>query len=232
MTMAKPDSERDNNGDILTMTVHPLPKATPARKAWQLSARTKLVLLGLACVAPVVASYLTYYVIRPEGRRNSGELIQPQRPLPAINATTESGQTVSLQSLKHQWLLISVGGGACDTLCQSNLYFARQLRESLGKDSDRLEWVWLVSDAAPINPSLKPAVNKATVLRVSETELATWLQPSVSETLPAHLYLVDPLGNWMMRFGPRMDLQSAGKAKRDLERLLKASSFWDKPGRP
>lgn len=46
-----------------------------------------------------------------------------------------------------------------------------------------------------------------------------------------HLYVVDPMGNWMMRFPARMDLKGAAKAKRDLDRLLRASSSWDQPGR-
>jgi hypothetical protein len=45
------------------------------------------------------------------------------------------------------------------------------------------------------------------------------------------LYLVDPLGNLMMRFPAQMDAAGAGKAKRDLERVLRASAFWDTPGR-
>jgi hypothetical protein len=43
----------------------------------------------LVCAAPVIASYFTYYVVRPEGRRNYGELIDPQRPLPAWADHTE-----------------------------------------------------------------------------------------------------------------------------------------------
>jgi len=49
--------------------------------------------------------------------------------------------------------------------------------------------------------------------------------------LAEHLYVVDPLGNWMMRFPPRLDQQGAYSAKRDLERLMRASAFWDKPWR-
>lgn len=47
-----------------------------------------------------------------------------------------------------------------------------------------------------------------------------------------HLYVVDPMGNWMMRFPAAMDTAGAAKAKRDLERLLRASSSWDEAGRP
>jgi hypothetical protein len=35
----------------------------------------------------------------------------------------------------------------------------------------------------------------------------------------------------MMRFPANMDAPGAAKAKQDLERLLRASSSWDKPGR-
>jgi hypothetical protein len=45
------------------------------------------------------------------------------------------------------------------------------------------------------------------------------------------LYVVDPIGNWMMRFPAGMDRATASRAKRDLERLLRASAFWDKAGR-
>ena len=185
----------------------------------------------LVCVAPVVASYFTYYVIRPEGRRNFGELINPQKPLPDMVATALDGQRSSLPALKNQWLLISVGSGACAKDCQQRLYLQRQLRESLGKEKDRLDRVWLITDGEPVDDRLRGGLSDSTVLRVSAPELANWLQPSPGQALADHLYLVDPLGNWMMRFPANMDVAGAAKAKRDLDRLLRASSSWDKEGR-
>jgi hypothetical protein len=67
-----------------------------------------------------------------------------------------------------------------------------------------------------------------TVLRAEPSALAEWLQPAVGHALAQHLYLVDPLGNWMMRVPA--DPEPA-KLKRDVERLLRASASWDKPGR-
>jgi hypothetical protein len=61
--------------------------------------------------------------------------------------------------------------------------------------------------------------------------LAKWLQPQSGHALQDHLYLVDPLGNWMMRFPPQIDTQGAVKVRRDLDRLLRASVSWDKAGR-
>jgi hypothetical protein len=185
----------------------------------------------LACAAPVVASYLTYYVIRPEARRVYGELIDPQRPLPPTQALRPDGQPLPLTSLKGQWLLVSVAGGACDAPCAEHLYLQRQLREGLGKDKDRLDWVWLVADDAAVPETLQPALKGATVLRVPPAELAAWLAPANGQSLAQHLYVVDPIGNWMMRFPAGLDRATASRAKRDLERLLRASAFWDKAGR-
>ena len=186
----------------------------------------------LICAAPVVASYFTYYVIRPEGRRNYGELINPQRTLPDASATALDGKALSLASLKGQWLLVSVASGACEAACQNHLYLQRQLRESVGREKDRVDWVWLVNDTAEVPAELAPALQKATVLRVDAVTLDTWLAPAEGRQMADHLYVVDPMGNWMMRFPAAMDTAGAAKAKRDLERLLRASSSWDEAGRP
>ena len=183
------------------------------------------------CAAPVVASYITYYLIRPEARRSYGELVDPQRPLPALNATGIDGKSLALPSLKGQWLLVSVAGGACEAACEAHLYLQRQLRESLGKGKDRLDWVWLVNDGQPVREALRPAVTQATVLSVDGAQLAQWLAPAAGHKLDDHLYVVDPMGNWMMRFPAALDKAGAANAKRDLERLLRASSSWDQPGR-
>jgi hypothetical protein len=66
------------------------------------------------------------------------------------------------------------------------------------------------------------------VLRVPREALAQWLQPELGHALEESLYLVDPMGEWMMRTPPDPD---PAKLKRDLERLLRASAGWDRPGR-
>ena len=68
----------------------------------------------------------------------------------------------------------------------------------------------------------------ATVLRIAPEALAQWLTPDKGSTLEQHMVVVDPLGNWMMRVPA--DPEPA-KLKRDIEKLLRASAGWDKPGR-
>lgn len=218
----------------LGLTVHSLPEPSAAALAQERrtrSGRLKMLLVMLVCAAPVIASYFTYYVVRPEGRRNYGELVEPQRPVPMVPARTLEGRSVPLPELQGQWLLVSVASGACDAACEQHLWLQRQLRESLGKDKDRLDWVWLIPDDAPVREALQPALKEATVLRVDGAQLARWLEPAPGRQLSDHLYVVDPMGHWMMRFPPGQSAETASRVRRDLERLMRASAGWDKPGR-
>jgi len=232
-TSAVPRAE--NQDQPLGMTIHTLPKPEGVAQAdarRTAMGRVKMLLVLLICAAPVIASYFTYYVLRPEGRRNFGELIQPQRTMPSWTLqSARDGAPQALQTLKGQWLLVVVADAACGPLCENQLYLQRQLREGLGRDKDRLDRVWLVTDTAPVRTTLWPALSEASVLRVSPSELAQWLAPEASHQLEDHLYVVDPMGNWMMRFPANLDKSTAAKARKDLERLMRASASWDQAGR-
>lgn len=221
----------------LNLTVHSTPSMQSLSQGVQAvetqrKGRWKMFVVLLVCAAPVIASYFTYYVIRPDGRRNFGELIEPQKDMPALMAKTLEGQEVPLSQLKGQWLLVSTSGAACQAQCETHLYLQRQLREGLGREKERLDWVWLVTDGQQPTAELKKALQPAAqVLQIDATALQTWLQPAAGQQLSDHLYVIDPLGHWMLRFPANLDKTSAPKAKRDLERLLRASSSWDQPGR-
>lgn len=226
----------------LDMVVHSMPAPQDLATAPQRtrSGRLKMLLVLLVCAAPVLGSYLMYYVVRPEGRTNFGALVQPQRPLPAVSGQTLDGRSIAMQQLRGQWLLISVSAGGCDAECEAALFLQRQLRAGLGKDKDRLDWVWLIDDAAPVPAAMLPRLADATVLRVPQPDIAAWLVSQPRVPLHGTLYLVDPLGNYMMHFaasGLQPDspqdarLQYAKKVKRDVERLLRASASWDTAGR-
>ncbi len=214
------------------MTVHSLPSVDGADDRRQLTGRWKLLAVMLVCAAPVIASYLAFYVVRPEGRKNYGELIQPARPLPAVKALLLDGSGVPMQALQGQWLIVSVGGGACDEACEKRLYWQRQLRELMGRDKDRIERVWLVSDSVPVKAALASQVhaplNDAQAVRIGPETLAAWLSPEAGARMEDHLYVVDPYGNLMLRWPANMD---PNRAKRDIHNLLRASGSWDKAGR-
>ena len=228
------DKQTPDTSHPLGMTVYdlPLPVEVAHADAKRTSmGRFNMLLVLLACAAPVVASYITYYWVRPEARRSFGELIQPTRAIPAIQVERLDGAKMAITELKGQWLLVSVAGAACDASCQQHLYLQRQILVGLGKERPRTEWVWLVNDKAPVPATLLPALEEATVLRVDPKAVAQWLQPEANKKLEDHLYMVDPMGEWMMRFPAPLNSEGALKAKRDMERLLRASALWDLPGR-
>jgi hypothetical protein len=232
--LSNPVEKNDLTDSPLAMTVHEMPRPGDVVQADAQRTRLgrwKMIALMLICASPVIASYFTYYVVRPEGRRNYGELIQPQKDLPGVSATNLLGEAVPLVSLKGQWLLVSVSSGTCPERCQQNLYFQRQLREILGREKDRVDRVWLITDDAPVPEALLPVIDTSQVLRMDAKALQSWISPAKDQQLHDHLYVIDPMGNFMMRFPANMDVPGASKAKRDLERLLKASSSWDRAGR-
>jgi len=232
--LSNPVEKNDLPNSPLAMTVHEMPRpgdVVQADAQRTRAGRWKMIALMLVCASPVIASYFTYYVVRPEGRRNFGELIQPQKDMPGVSAIDLQGEAVPLARLKGQWLLVSVSAGACAERCQQNLYFQRQLREILGREKDRVDRVWFITDDAPVPEALIPLIDTAQVLRMDAKAVQSWISPAKDQQLQDHLYVIDPMGNFMMRFPAHMDVPGASKAKRDLERLLRASSSWDRAGR-
>jgi len=189
-----------------------------------------LVILA-ACALPVIASYFAYYVVRPGGRTNYATLIEPQRPLPSLvelPALDMDGHAVPLTTLKGQWLLVVVAPASCGKLCERNLFLQRQLREMMGAERDRIQKVWLVDSDDAVAPRARrrrgapPAVLS---YRVDRVALGRWLEAERGHALEDHLYVVDPLGNWMMRTPADPD---PAKLKKDVERLLRASQWWNR----
>ncbi len=220
------------SAEALSFTVHSMPQpdldAAARRTA---SGRLKMLLVLAVCAAPVIASYLTYYVIRPGGRTNYATLIQPSRALPDLVLTALDGRTVPARSLAGQWLLLVVSGRDCAAACEKQLFMQRQLREMMGKDRDRIDKVWLLTGEGLPQAALLAAVQAppaVQVLRAPREALAAWLAPEAGHALEDHLYIVDPLGEWMMRAPADAD---PVKLKRDLEKLMRGSAGWDKPGR-
>ena len=219
--------------ESLSLTLHDTPAPTrDVAAAQSRRGRVTMLLILLACALPVIASYLTYYVIRPHlGQSNYATLIEPQRPLPglaAVPAQDTGGHSVPLTSLKGQWLLIVVAPAACDKACENRLFMQRQLREMMGAESDRIDKVWLVDSPEAITPAVAAAIGATPAVatyRVERDALSRWLEPERGRTLEDHLYIVDPLGNWMMRAPADAD---PIKLKKDIPRrgCCMASSWW------
>ncbi len=199
----------------------------------QRKGRWKLLAVLAVCAAPLIFSYLTYYVIKPQGRTNFGTLIDPRaHPIPALGATTLDARPASLDAFKGKWVMLKVGPAACDKDCMEQMFGMRQVRSMTGKEMDRVERVWLVTDAAPLETVLIRELDGMRILRAPPDALAKWLPLEPGAGLADGIWLIDPLGNLMMRF-PKVPanateaekVQHYAKIKKDLGKLLKASAI-------
>ena len=177
----------------------------------------------LVCAAPMIISYLMYYVIKPEGRTNYGDILDPrQYPIPDLGATDLDGKPLTLKAFEGKWIMLNIDAGACDETCNRQLYEMRQLRTAQGKEMDRIERVWLITDAAPVPEQLKVDYEGTHMLRVDPDVVKTWLPVEADATIMDHVYMIDPLGNLMMRRPKDAD---PNRMKRDIGKLLRASSI-------
>jgi len=202
----------------MTETVPAAPRASHWRRY------RMLYLLLAVCVAPVIASYTAYYLLPPSGRTNYGVLIEPQRPLPALTLRRLDGSAVQAASLRGSWLMVQVDSGACDAACAKKLWQMRQVRLTTGKDADRVQRVWLIVDEAPLATSLMREYDGTLSLRARADEVAAFL-PLPAEPgarLADPIWLIDPLGNLMLRWPKDAD---PSRMKKDLIKLLKASGI-------
>lgn len=181
--------------------------------------KQKLIVLGvgLVSVLPLVATLFFYYVAPPEGRMNHGDLLPPA-PLPAKPLSLLSGEAFRFEQMKGKWLLLQIDSGDCDARCREKLYAMRQVRLAQGKDRVRLERVWLLSDDSRPAPDLLAEYAGTLVVRAAGSEAMT-VFPAPTDRA-AHLYLVDPQGNLMMRFPEKPD---PTRIIKDLQRLLRPS---------
>ena len=192
-------------------------------KKQQSRGRWKLFAVLAVCAAPLVASYLTYYVIKPQGRTNYGTILDPRiYPIPALDSTTLDGQPVALEAYKGKWIMLHVDAADCGDTCQKKLYNLRQLRLTQGKNMDRIERIWLITDDQPLETLLIREYDGTRMIRAKPEPVRKWLPVEPGATAADHIYMIDPLGNLMMRFPKDAD---PNKIKKDLSKLLKASSI-------
>jgi len=191
------------------------PPADDARRVR--AGRLKMLAILLVCAAPVIASYFAYYVIRPEGRTNYGTLIEPMRDVSALGQSSGSG---GIATLRGRWVMLVVGPAACDAACRERLYEIRQVRLTTGKERDRVERAWLLEDDAAPDPQLLAQHDGLVLMRAGADALARSLPAEAGARVSDHIYVIDPLGNLMMRFPKDAD---PNRMKKDLAKLLRAS---------
>ena len=179
--------------------------------------RGRHVALGIlaVCAAPTVAAWFAYFVWQPQSRTNYGELVAPRSIEPDLRRL--DGKPFLLSQLRGRWILLQIDSASCGEGCRRKLVYMRQARLALGRDADRIERVWLLDDDSIPAPELLRDHQGLMVARAPRGSLASDLPPG---TPAAYIYLIDPLGNLMLRFPADPD---GRKMLRDLGRLLGAS---------
>jgi len=165
--------------------------------------RNKILLIGLVCAAPLVLGTLAYHFKWDVGSSsNYGELLPP-RPLAAP----------PFEKLRGKWVLVMADASRCDAWCEKKIYYLHQLWRAQGKDMNRVERLWLLTDEAKPRAELLPAIEGMRVERAPKLD--------AFPGAPAdHVYLVDPLGNLMLRWPRDAD---PSRMLKDLQRLLRVA---------
>jgi hypothetical protein len=185
--------------------------------------RIQMLLLLLACAAPVLASYFAYYVIKPEGgKTNFGTLVHP-----ALEANS-AWFNVPLQG---KWtLLIARPAGECqiqDQKCIEALFLMRQVKVAVGRESGRVQLIWVNLDGKPVDPEVAKAYDEQVAgFKVvslpsdpkQRTEFLEWLN---REGAGDQIQLLDPSPAKMMLIPVTNSPKEFAAIKKDLEKLLR-----------
>jgi hypothetical protein len=178
-------------------------------------ARRTLLLIAAIGIAPIVASYITYYFWPRQARVNYGELLLT-RPAPPIEGVRTDGRPFRLEDLRGRWVLLMSSQARCDAICERVLYATRQARTIQGADQDRVVRVWLVTGEGDAPPALLAQHPGLEAVRIAEAAQA-YLSAS-----DGRIYLIDPLGNWVLAWPADPDIKALAK---DLGRVLRASQI-------
>lgn len=197
------------------------PSNTPKRSI------APLIWIIVLSMAPVVAAFLVYYIpeLRPDGSVNHGTLVEPQRPMPnaqQLPLTTLDGKPYDFSQLKGQWLLLAADGAACPEECAKKLFILRNTHAMTGKNVERLNRVWFITDDAEVPEKVLEAYLGTIMLRVKPEDLAQFLtvpagMANAEEALAVPMWIMDPLGNLILEYGQDPD---PFKVRKDIGRLL------------
>lgn len=189
--------------------------------------RIQLLALAALFMGPVGLAFWMYYGghLIPGHKVNHGELLEPVRTLPpAVDLATPAGTAAGPDLLRRRWSLVYVTGTACGDECRVALAQLKLVRLAMDHERDRVHRVLLGSapccssaEVGAPDPDLTVAYTDGTA---GQRLLASLPPPPNQTTAVSSVYVVDPLGNLVMRFAPGGDRRGLIK---DLEKLLRLS---------
>ena len=187
----------------------------------QRKSQRMLLLVAAVCIAPFVAAWALYFFWQPSGRINYGELVEGVTVPVGKIASAGGGTPFDFAQVRGRWIFVTIDSGACEDICRKKLWKMRQVRLTQGKYLERIERVFLVSDAQNVAATVVKEYDGTWVANGHGSEGNAILKVfPFRDVLSDHIYLVDPLGNVVLRFPKDAD---PSRMKKDLERLLKVS---------
>jgi cytochrome oxidase Cu insertion factor (SCO1/SenC/PrrC family) len=179
-------------------------------------------LLAAIFFLPLLASFYMYYGAgwRPSASAAHGDLLQPARPLPHVDLRFANGEFAPANFLRDKWTLVYIGDGQCDDACRSSLYFMRQTRLSLNNEMTRVSRVFLATGECCNQAFLDAEHAGLLALDASGPEAEDLLATFPMQDREHSLYIVDPLGNLVMRYDTR---DTPKGLLSDLKKLLRLS---------
>jgi hypothetical protein len=200
-----------------------VPPETAARER-QIVTRNLRTVGALAAVffLPLLLSFWMYYggMWRPAARTNHGELIEPVRALPGAELREANGAVAPANLFTDKWALAYVGNGECDEACRQALYFMRQTRLSLNNEMTRVARVFLATGACCAREFLEREHPGLIVIDATGPEAHDLVNAFPTTDQPYSLFIVDPVGNLVMRYDTRAEPKGL---LTDLKKLLKLS---------
>lgn len=178
-------------------------------------------LILAVCLLPFVASTALYYFAQPKNRMNYGDLIAPPAQLPDLALVELDGKPLRLSSLRGKWTMVQVDGAGCSAACLDKLYKMRQVRLTQGKNMNRVQRLWIIDDTGSVSDSVLRDYAGTIIVRADNPKMGELMRSLPATAAPSeHIWLVDPLGNVMLRYPPAAD---PSRMKNDLTRVLRVS---------
>jgi len=187
----------------------------------QRSTTTLWILLAIS-VLPFVAAYAYYNFGSFNKFSNNGEILRQVIDVQSLQLKNKDGQKIAREDLTKKWRMILIVKNDCDKNCQLSLYNMRQLNVALGKHYDRFRHMLIHTETMDTDfANLVETQYKDTLHSYSSTAILNEAFKD-AEIFSNSIYIMDPIGNIMMRFDLNMDPKLILK---DLNRLLKVSQI-------
>jgi len=186
------------------------------------SRRTFLLMVVLFALPMVLAGVAYWYLPHPSGRTNYGELLDPARPMPALNLLDVDGAAVPVDILRGRWHLIFIGGAQCNDACLTRIVMFRQIRLALGRDLARVQRVYIAPDAAAA-VAIRERLGKLhpdLVVLVDGGKAGARAADFFTSADPEAVYFTDPNGNWLLTYAGNIEPKGVYS---DLHKLLRLS---------